>query len=113
LCTGKTSEYLPQSALAECVAELRPALNRLHEQAVIAKQLNRGFPVSALHSSRERLIVPSQRETVHRLLDPPLLVDDPCVVGDKKFNKLLPFLIALQTVNGKTFAAVMLEVGTA
>ena len=56
------------------------------------------------------MIVPSQRKTVHGLLDPPLCVDDPCVVGEKKLKKLLTLLVALQAVNGKTFAAMVLEV---
>ena len=113
LCAGKAAEYLSQSAIAECVAEFRPPLNRLEEQQVIAEQLNRGLPVPAPHSPREGMIVPSQRETVHRLLDPSLLVDDPCVVGDEQIEKLLPFLVSLQAVDGKTFAAIMLEVATA
>jgi hypothetical protein len=56
------------------------------------------------------MIVPSQCETVHGLLDPPLLVDDPCVVGDEEIEKLLPSLIALQTVNGETCATIMLKI---
>jgi hypothetical protein len=59
------------------------------------------------------MIVPRQSETVHRLLDPPLHVDDPCVVGDQKLKKFLTSLVALQTVNGEALFAVMLEVGTA
>ncbi|MGB9083862.1 MAG: hypothetical protein WCC46_04505 [Terriglobales bacterium] len=113
LCAGKRAEYLSQSAIAESVTEFRSPLNRLEERLVIGEHFNRSFPVTALHSPREWLIVPSQRKTVHCLLDSPLLVDDPRVVGEKKLKKLLTLLVALQAVNGKTFAAVVLEVGTA
>jgi len=50
---------------------------------------------------------------VHGLLDPSLCVDDPCVVGNKKVKKFLPLLISIQTVDGKTFAAMVLEVAPA
>jgi hypothetical protein len=58
------------------------------------------------------MIVPSQRKTVHGLPDPPLCVDDPCVVGDEQIEEFLALLISIQTVNGKTFAAMVLEVGS-
>jgi hypothetical protein len=57
--------------------------------------------------------VPSQRKTVHCLLDSPLPVDDPCVVGYEQIEKLLPFFISLQAVDRKAFAAIVLEIGTA
>jgi len=41
------------------------------------------------------------------------LVDDSRVVGDEEIEKLLPSLIALQTVNGETCATIVLEIGTA
>jgi hypothetical protein len=113
LRTRKTTEYLSQSAIAECVTEFRPALDGSKEQQVITEQLNRGFPVPAPHSPREGMIVPSQSQTVHRLLDPSLFVDDACVVGDKKLKKLLPFLVSLQAVNWETFTAIMFEIAPA
>jgi len=50
---------------------------------------------------------------VHGLLDPSLPVNDARVVSDKKLKKLLPLLISIQTVDGKAFPAMVLEVGTA
>lgn len=76
LRAGEAPQYLPHPAVGESVAELRPALNRPEEQQIIAEQLNRGLPVPAPDIPCVRVEVPSQRETVHRLLDPPLLVDD-------------------------------------
>jgi hypothetical protein len=109
----KGAQYLSQSAIAECVTEFRPPLNRLKEQHVIAEQFNRGLPVSAPDTPREGLIVPSQRKTVHRLFDPPLLVDDPSVVSYEQIEKLLPSFVALQAVDRKTLATIVVEVCTA
>jgi hypothetical protein len=113
LSAGKGTEYFSQSAIAESVAEFRAPFNRLEECLVVGENFNRSFPVTALHSPREWLIVPSQRKTVHCLLDSPLLVDDPRVVGYEQIEKLLTLLVALQAVNGKTFAAMVLEVAPA
>jgi hypothetical protein len=88
LRAGKGAEYFSQSAIAERITEFRSPLNRLEERLIVGEHFNRRFPVAALHSPRERLIVPSQRQTVHRLLYSPLLVDETCVVGEKKLKKL-------------------------
>jgi hypothetical protein len=109
----KAPQYLSQPAIGESVAELRPAFNRPEEQQVVTEQLNRGLPVSALHSPRERMIVPSQRQTVHRLLGPSLCVDYPGVVGYEQIEEFLPLFVALQAVDWKTFAAIVLEIATA
>lgn len=54
--------------------------------------------------------MPSQCETVHGLLDPPLPVDDPCVVGEEEVKKLLTLLIPFQGIHRETFAAMVVEV---
>src|ERR1035438_8054260 len=89
LCAREGAEYLSQSAIAESVTEFCSPLNCLEERVVVGEHFNRCLPVSASHSPREGMIVPSQRKTVHGLLDPSLCVDDPCVVGDEQIEEFL------------------------
>ena len=54
-----------------------------------------------------------ERHSVHSLLNLPLFVDDPCVVGDEEIEKLLTLLISFQTVDRETLVAVIIEVAPA
>src|SRR5579864_7934695 len=113
LCARESAEYLSQSTIAESVTEFRSPLNRLEERLVVGEHFNRCLPVAAPHCPREGLIVPSECQTVHCLLDSPLPVDDRRVVGNEQIEKFLALLVPLQGVHRETFAAMVLEVGTA